>query len=370
MNVTKRTHDIVSGREDLEHLFKLKDFPVFQGCTKQPRTHDLVQDLEFCISKSSGMVQSNTLLPLEVIYQSTHSPGAVGEVWMNHHREFAKFIHKSKPSSVLEIGGSHGILSQCYDSLELIDWTIIEPAPLPNPTLRAKLIEGFFDESTDIEADMVVHSHVLEHIYNPAEFFAALARRPLGSKMCFSVPALERHIEQKYTNALSFEHTYFCTEEFVEYWLAKAGFSIVDKHHFMGHSIFYSTVRSEVEAFPMPNSYTTNKQLFKEFTEYHQKNVDMLNDIVRSSKVPVYLFGAHVFSQFLLSMGLDDTKIVAILDNSPDKQGKRLYGSKLMCYSPEVLAHISDAVVILQAGQYTEEIRKGILEINSGIKFI
>jgi C-methyltransferase C-terminal domain/Methyltransferase domain len=370
MNVTRRTKDIVSGTEDLEFVFQLKNFPVFQGCSDQPIEHDIVHDLSFYIGKSTGVVQSQELLPLDVVYRDAHTPGAVGQIWMDHHQTFANFIHRARPTSVLEIGGSHGILSQLYDNLELIDWTIIEPAPVANPNLRARLVKGFFDANTDIEADMVVHSHVLEHIYDPADFFAALSRRPQGSKMCFSIPALEQHIAQMYTNALSFEHTYFCTEDFVEYWLAQSGYAIVDKQHFKGHSIFYSTVRSEVEAVPMPDVYAVNKKLFDQFVAHHQHNVDTLNAAVKASTVPVYLFGAHVFSQFLLSMGLDESKIVAVLDNSQAKQGRRLYGSKLMCYSPEALAHVKDAVVILQAGQYTEEIRSQILEINSGIKFI
>jgi hypothetical protein len=370
MNVNKRTKDIVSGADDLEFLFELKNYPVFQGCTDQPMAHDLVHDLNFYISKSTGMVQSKELLPLDIVYQDAHTPGAVGEIWMEHHRTFANFIRRAQPTSVFEIGGSHGILSQCYDVLESIDWTIIEPAPVHNPYLRAKLIKGFYDANTPVDADMIVHSHVLEHMYDPADFFKVLGNRPLGSKMCFSVPALEQHIKQKFTNALSFEHTYFCTEDYIEYWLAAAGYSIVDKQHFQGHSIFYSAVRADVEASPMPDLYAVNRKLLDDFVHYHQDNVNNLNNIINNSTVPVYLFGAHVFSQFLLSMGLNSNKIVAVLDNSKAKQGRRLYGSNLMCYSPEALTYIKDAVVIVQAGQYTEEIKAGILDINPGIKFV
>lgn len=370
MNVTNRTHDIVSGLEDLEFLFGLKKFPVFQGCTKQSIDTDVVHDLNFYISQATGMVQSKELIPLDVVYQDAHTPGAVGQIWMEHHREFSKFIHSQNPKSVFEIGGSHGILSQCYDELALIDWTIIEPVPVRNDKLRAKLVQGFYDENTQVDADMIVHSHVLEHIYDPRTFFSSLSKRPMSNKMCFSVPSLEQHIEAKYTNALSFEHTYFCTEDYIEYWLSISGYRILDKHHFKGHSIFYATIRADVDPLPMPDLYAVNKRVFDEFTNYHKNNVENLNDILKTSQVPVYLFGAHVFSQFLLSMGLDSKKIVAILDNSKDKQNRRLYGTDLMCYSPEVLGHLQDAVVILQAGQYTEEIRQGILEINPGIKFV
>ena len=48
------------------------------------------------------------------------------------------------------------------------------------------------------------------------------------------------------------------------------------------------------------------------------------NDKLARIESPIYLFGAHVFSQFLIQMGLNTTKIVNILDNDKNKQGKRL----------------------------------------------
>lgn len=371
MNVTKRTHDIVSGVSDLETLFELKNFPVFQGCVDQPQSEDLIHDLKFAISRGTGMVQSTELLPLDIIYQSEHSPGAVGTLWMDHHRAFAKFIYEFNPSSVFEIGGSHGILSELYHNHnDAIDWTIIEPAPVDNPNLRAKLIKGFFDEDTELFQDMIVHSHVLEHIYNPSSFFKALASRPVGSKMCFSIPDLRTHIEQFYTNALSFEHTYFCTDEFVEYWLALSGYKILKKQHFKDHSVFYATERAHVTPKQIPNSYDKNRALFSKFWQHHTENIKQLNEQISKIHAPVFLFGAHIFSQFMLSAGLDKNRIQCILDNSPSKQNKRLYGTDLFVKSPLILKDL-DCAVILRAGSYNDEIRNDILQnINSNVEFL
>ena len=135
-----RDRDIVSGNDDLEPIFSIKNFPVFQGCVDSDQVDDIVSDLNFYISRSSGMVQLNPLLPLDVIYQGEHSPGSVGRVWQDHHRCFAEFINKYKPNKVFEIGGSHGLLSENYYNLDPgIDWTIIEPAPAPVVKLKAKL---------------------------------------------------------------------------------------------------------------------------------------------------------------------------------------------------------------------------------------
>ena len=76
---------------------------------------------------------------------------------------------------------------------------------------------------------------------------------------------------------------------------------------------------------------------------------------------PVYLFGAHVFSQYLLAFGLDEKQIICLLDNDPNKQGKRLYGTNLQVHSPKILSEVKTPVVILRAGVYNKEIREDII---------
>jgi hypothetical protein len=72
------------------------------------------------------------------------------------------------------------------------------------------------------------------------------------------------------------------------------------------------------------------------------------------------LFGAHVFAQYMLAFGLDGSRLAGILDNDPNKQGKRLCGTSLAVYSPSVLAGHARPIVILRAGVYNDEIRAGI----------
>ena len=91
------------------------------------------------ISKRSGMLQLNPLLPLEILYPETHNSGCVGKLWEQHHSEFAKFIKNFKPKKVLEIGACHGILFEKFKKLQKkIDWTIIEPNPQIKKELNAK----------------------------------------------------------------------------------------------------------------------------------------------------------------------------------------------------------------------------------------
>ena len=88
-------------------------------------------------------------------------------------------------------------------------------------------------------------------------------------------------------------------------------------------------------------------------------------------KKPIYIFGAHVFSQYLIGFGLITDRIICLLDNDINKHGKRLYGTNLMVQSPNILAEDNCPVVILKAGVYNDEIRDDILSnINPEVLFI
>ena len=97
-----RNKCVVSKKNDLVKLFKLKKFPCFVGCTKQKMIKDQFFDMSFSISKSSGCVQLKNLLPLKLIYSSSHVE-TVGKIWESHHNEFAEFISKNKILNVLRL---------------------------------------------------------------------------------------------------------------------------------------------------------------------------------------------------------------------------------------------------------------------------
>lgn len=376
MNLIERKTDVVTGSSNLEDLHTLHSFPVFMGSVEHNQSQDLTADMSWSISRDSGLIQLKQLLPLDVLYQSQTTTSAIGEMWMTHHREFAAFIRKFKPQSVLELGGAHGILSSEYHKSQDIPWTILEPNPAPQSGCKARFIKGFFDNKFVFEdqLDTVVHSHVFEHLYEPAEFMRHLSEFILdGQFMIFSVPNMSAWLEKKYTNCINFEHTVFLSEPYIEYLLAKFGFRILEKQYVMdGHSIFYATSRdSAIKPIELAsNLYAHNKALYLEFVRYYERLADELNNQVQKCSAQVYLFGAHVFAQYLIAFGLNTDRIVSLLDNDLNKQGKRLYGTSLMVQSPKVLKSESQPIVILKAGIYNDEIKKDILDnINDSVIF-
>jgi len=313
------------------------------------------------------------------VYQQEHGSGCIGELWTRHHQEFCYFIAEYAPESVLEIGGAHGILSKEYQKEKDIEWTIVEPNPSPVEGVKAKYIKCFFDNKFSFEGriDTIIHSHVFEHVYYPDEFISDIAAfLENGHNLIFSLPNMEEMLKRKYTNCINFEHTVFLTEPYIEYLLSKHGFRQTGKKYFLDdHSIFYAYQKDEnAETVNLPdNLYEYNKKLYFDYIRYHEELIKELNERIvdTDEKKPIYIFGAHVFSQYLIGFGLITDRIICLLDNDINKHGKRLYGTNLMVQSPNILAEDNCPVVILKAGVYNDEIRDDILSnINPEVLFI
>ena len=316
---------------------------------------------------------------MDILYSESHGSGNVGSLWTGHHKKFSKFIQQQAPNSVLEIGGAHGTLSREYKKENSTDWTILEPNPSPVEGVDATFIKGFFDDKFTFngEIDTIIHSHVFEHVYYPNEFISHISKfLDEGQKLIFSLPNMEEMLKRKYTNCINFEHTVFITEPYIDYLLSKHGFRQVAKKYFKDdHSIFYAYIKdTKTETIELPTRlYERNKKLYLDFVDYHKKLIINLNETIKKvdPEQSIYLFGAHVFAQYLIELGLDTSRIVCLLDNDINKQGKRLYGTNMMVKSPKVLTDIKNPIIILKAGVYDDEIKRDILEnINKDVKFL
>lgn len=364
----ERNYSVVDS-EPLKPLITLKNFPVFFGCTDEKPEDDLFADMEWSIDKN-GVVQLSKLVPQKILYQAQHIDGC-GSTWEQYYNNFVSFIVKQNPHNVLEIGGGQGRLAEMILSKRPnLEWSIVDPNPTYNGS-NIELIRGFFDDDFEWNKplDTIVFSQVLEHAYEPEKFIAKIASLlPLGGKVIFAYPHLELWVRNKYTNALNFEHTMFLTDYFVDYLLKKNGFNIIKKVQYLDHSFFYVAEKTYLENnVSIPHGrYSEDEKIFMEFIDYHTHVVEGLNKMIDVMNNPIYLFGAHIFSQYLLCFGLKHEKIISILDNSRTKQGRRLYGTRFIVQSPEVLREHERPVVILKAGIYNDEIKKDIIEnINS-----
>jgi hypothetical protein len=368
----QRNKSVLTGGE-VEELSMIKNFPILVGATTDDISSDVFQDLVVDICEDSGIIQLRYLIDPSILYSKFHSE-AMGGVWETHHDLLASLIAEyGEDHSILEIGGADSKLAlKTLNKSNLIkQWTIVDPnANINILNDKLKCIKEFFGNyiPKKYEFDMVIHSHVLEHIYNPKQFLTAVSKMMKdGDYHIFSIPNLYVYLKNKYINTITFEHSLFLTEEIVDYLLTCYNFKTEKKIYYGEHSIFYVTMKQKTLPLPLPDKYREYKQLYIDFFSYYKGYVEELNKELGTTTQNVYLFGGHVFSQYLISLGLDISKIKCILDNSQLKNQKRLYGTPLIIKSPNDIVLDENSMVILKTGSYQEEIRMQLLNINPNI---
>jgi len=366
-----RKNSVLTNRPNLETIFKFPNFPVYAGCVEKSENNDYLLDLEVDICKDTGILQLKHVPPIEQVYLFPHND-AIGKTWQEHNDQLADFLIKFEPKKILEIGGGSAKLAKkCLEHNSKYDWTILDPNPLYQNEPKIHSIKKYFTSNMKFEKDfdVIIHSHVIEHTSNPYQFLKDISLHLTpGNLHIFSFPNMLVWLKRKYLNCLMFEHSIFLIEDFLDVLLHNTGFQILEKFYFKSdHSIFYATkFVANTSQKEFPNLYEKNRTLYLEFIEYYQNFVNDTNSKINDFSGKVYLFGGHLFSQYLLSFGLDENKIDGILDNSSLKIGKRLYGSQLDVFHPNKIKD-EKCIVILKVGSYHDEIAQQLREINPSV---
>lgn len=367
-----RRKSLVSDNECSE-LFRLKKFPIHMLKAFSEQT-TLCNDMIFGIDESCGFIQLLETIPKEILYKDSHS-NAIGKTWYNHHELLADTVLKINPENVLEIGGGTGLLQSIFaeKNNRSVHWDIIEPEPHPIKETTARFIKGFFPEALDERTnyDLILHSHVLEHMEAPLDFLMQMANILQKEKfMVFSVPYLEKLLTEKAISVINFEHTCLLTEDFIDIMLCKAGFNVIKKTYYMNHSIIYMTQKLSSLATcknPNDNFYTKYYHLFSEWVKFYKRHTTALNNKIHNTKNPVYFFGAHISAQFYNAFGLDFSCIKGILDNDPYKYNWQVSGLTHKITSPAILEDVKSPVVILPESPYKNEIASQLQKINGRV---
>lgn len=354
--------------------------PVHFGCVEFDARQDVFIDQEFIICKDTGIIQVKEFPTTDLLYMTSHND-AIGKVWQQLFDSVANAVkiaaQNKKNLKILEIGGGSGKLAEKLLSiLDVRQYDLFEPNLLEDICVSHEALnivrKYYTEESAPKEPyDLVIHSHVLEHVEDPIRFMKTVSSN-IDDKtvQIFVVPNLKETFSKKYTNALNFEHTFFLTEEYVDVILNNEMMKIQNKEYFLDHSIIYTVKKEEnIACKKMPNLFEEHIDLLESFINYHESFVQKTNQKIKNFDGDVFLFGGHIFSQYLIGFGLETDKIASILDNSPIKIGKRLYGTNLWVHHPNVIEG-KKCAVILKVASYREEIIEQLLKINPSVVII
>jgi 2-polyprenyl-3-methyl-5-hydroxy-6-metoxy-1,4-benzoquinol methylase len=373
--IITREECCICGSRDLQYRLNFEKVPIYMGVTNNDSSKDQFFDQTWVLCNTCGCIQLLKLLPLKLIYHYNHHSEVVGKVWRDHHDLFANFIAKNLPQKILEIGAAHGYLAkELTRKLPNSEYTIVEPdSNMVRPDI--KIIKGFIqDHYFELkEKDCVISSHVLEHVYQPVEFITQISNHiSIDTDMYISFPNMEGLIESGGLNSLNFEHTYLLDPNQAETIFKSAGFEVLDMKKYLTHSYFYHLKKRSNTCIKQTefNNIESQSIKFLRMVESLVKFVAQANKLIDAHSGPIYLFGAHVFSQSLVFLGLKTDKIVGILDNDTGKQNNRLYGGAFQVFNPSVISELNNVMVVLNASHYQSEIHNQLISINRNIKIV
>jgi len=372
--IFKKREQCVLCQGELEQVFTHKNFPVYMGVSENLEYQtDLCEDMVYTACVTCGCIQLQNLIDPNILYEKSHNP-SVGKTWERHHEHFSKFVLKHTGEKVLELGGGNlKLCNKIVHSDKIKKYTIIDKHQYKKTNKKTEFVNKIFtlEDDSKFDCDTIVHSHTFEHLYFPIKYLNKFNNMlSFGQKMIFSVPNTKNLLADGMNNGINFEHTFLVSESNLKNALNKTGFEILEFINYSPYNFFVSCKKKQgIIKTEKIDELEENVNIFYNLVSAN-KIFCMKNRELLASKKEVFVFGAHINTQILLHSGLKEESVSAVLDNDPNKIGRRLYGSSLLVKSPEILKKYQNPTVVLKNGIYSKEIEKQLKTINSNIQII
>lgn len=358
----------------LEKLFSVPKMPMFMGAV--PKSNDIVlySDMNYTKCKNCNCVQIKELIDSNILYQNNHNLDTVGNLWSNHYLEFSNFIKNDiNGKRVLEIADPSCKIAKYVSQLSKA-WEIVEYNPnFKTKSKNVKFIQKWFDINFNEGIyDVIVHSHFFEHLFNPISDLKKMNECiNIGGKMYFSVPNLEYIVDNDFmpANALHFEHTFFYKKDDLKFLLKLFGFEVNTVFKYRNHSLFYECTKISDDI-----TFNTNFKFLDSSDKFNSNYLNSKNIIKKFNSnygSDKFIFGCHISTQYIISMGLDINNVKFFLDNSIHKQNNFLYGYDVLVKPPNIISNYETPIVLIShMGIYAVEISEQLKKINKNVILI
>ena len=336
-----------------------KDFSIPIGCysvnEKEYKSIFIPYNVLYC--KLCKTVQTKYEGNVSLIYNESFA-GLFGSTRNVMNVEFSKFIlENEKISSILEIGAGNGDLANLLLENKEYTYTIIDPSYW-GQTENRTVIKSFLEdvEIKSLSADTVVMSHVFKHIYDPMSLIHKISALSDVNYIYINHPNLESFIKNGTYHVLNPEHIFYVENSFIEQIFLFCGFKKKRVYDYVNFAVFFEFERVNETISIFPENINTLVDTQNYFSKV-QINIAYINTIIDKSTLPVYIWPSSAHTNFVISMGLRTDKIINVLDNSPHKIGKYLYGYNLYCKSfKEITEQNEDKIIIVAGGCFTGEV--------------
>jgi len=303
---------------------------------------------------------------LSIVYNTNHIDD-YGTIKTEKHRLFCDFICVNKNiNGIVEVGSCNGVLGNNIMEIIKTEYNIIEPSYIGNKT-GLNIITDFFENVnlTCIESNTLIMSDVFEHFYNPIGILNKIKNSPNIEYIYLNHPDFDYSIKNNIYINLNSEHTFLIKHQFLFSLFEKYGFSLTRRYDYSNFSLFLEFKKMRYD---VPNEIIIKESLFnynlKEDVTIYFDNIFRIvqkinNYVINNPKKSFYIWPTSIHSIPLFTMGINYEKFTGVLDNSPNKVGKFIYGYNLPCSSLNTLLENGSSnvcVFISGAGNYIKEL--------------
>lgn len=325
-----------------------------------PESYFMPYNILICDNCNSA--QNKYIGDLNIVYGKNHIDN-FGTTKTKKHKLLSEFILKNENiKSIVEIGACNDHLaSLILDKNKTIDYTIIEPSYtgcLNNLNIINEYIENY--DLNSLNCDSIIMSDVYEHFYKPIEILEKIKNTNI-KYIYLNHPDFDYSIKNNFFINLNSEHTFLIEHQFLFNLFKKYGFKLNRRENLENFSLFLEFIRNDninIDKLSLINLNTYND--INLYIDNLHNIVNKMNSLIlNNSDKQYYIWPSSMHSWPLFIFGLKYKYLTGILDNSPNKIGRFLYGYNLKCFSfDEILKNGNSNVCIFVscAGNYIKEI--------------
>ena len=358
-----RKECIFCNNTDLDLLFDHSNYnsSLSLGLYKNQNEKSYFMPYNVQICKKCNSFQNKYIGNLSIIYDVNHVDN-YGTTKNKKHTLFCNFItENSNIDGIFEVGSCNGILANQILKKIKTEYNIIEPSFIGDKT-NLNIINDYFEniELNDNNSNTLIMSDVFEHFYNPIDILTKIQNSTNIRYIFLSHPDFDYSIQNYMLTNLNCEHTFLIEHQFLFTFFEKFGFKLNRRYDFENYSLFLEFERINVEK--IVETQIINYNLYNDAKMFFNKIITIVNNInefINNSNKKTFIWPTSVHSVTLFTCGLDFKKLAGILDNSPNKIGKYLYGYNLLCSSFNDILNSDDkniCIIISGAGNYMKEL--------------
>ena len=374
----KRISCASCGNKHQREMLDLGNIPfVGQFPTKKELNNQIRWQLKLMFCDKCKLVQTDSLINPKIAFKNYHYLSSIS--LSKHFNELANILdsrYNIKGKSILEIGSNDGVLLEPLSKLG----AIVEGVdPSDNPVKIAKNkglkifnkffnYENFKSDSFKNKYDLVLANNCFAHIPDIKSVVKGIKHvLKENGLFIFEVHYLENLIKENQWDNIYHEHLYYYSVTAIQNLLKKYGLNIknVEKIPIHSGSIRVTATNSDLHFSNIDK--ILNQELkevadlsfidkFNKSVKIHIKNFNKeIKELSKKYRIAGY--GASGRAGIFCSMtGLDENTIKFIVDDSPERCGRYLSGTKIPIVDFKNLENSEIDIILIFAWNYSKMI--------------